>query len=187
MTLFINACVRKESRTKKLADRLLKKIHDEVQEVRLEDINFPAVDEDFLNKRDSLIFKREFNDPMFDLANQFAKAERIVLAAPYWDMSFPSSVKQYFEQINVRGITFVYTEKGFPKGLCRAKKLFYVASSGGPNASPDYGFGYVKALANVFYGIEDVKLITAEGLDIYGADQKAIMEKAIKEIDKIEV
>lgn len=187
MTLFINACVRKDSRTKKLAGRLLERINDEIQEVKLEDVRFPISDEEFLNKRDSLIYTKEFDNPMFNLANQFAKADRIVLAAPYWDMSFPASVKLYFEHINVRGITFEYTDKGVPVGLCKAKQLIYISTSGGPHSSTDYGFGYVKALCQVFYGIKDVRLVMAEGLDVYGADQKAIMEKAFKEIDNIEV
>lgn len=41
--------------------------------------------------------------------------------------------------------------------------------------SDELGFGYVKALANTFYGIEDVHQIKAEGLDIIGADVDAIL------------
>ena len=42
---------------------------------------------------------------MFDLARQFARAEIIVMAAPYWDLSFQAALKQYLEQVNVVGIT----------------------------------------------------------------------------------
>ena len=97
--------------------------------------------------------------------------------APYYDLSFPAMLKQYFEQINVLGLTFTYSESGVPTGLCKAKSLYYVTTAGGPIISDDYGFGYVKALANTFYGIEDVKQIKAEGLDIVGADVEAILEK----------
>ena len=45
MTLFINACVRKQSRTKQLADRLLEKLGGEIEEVRLEEMTFPVADE----------------------------------------------------------------------------------------------------------------------------------------------
>ena len=55
MILFINACVRKESRTKQLADYLIAKLNERVEEVRLEDILFPVSDEAFLQKRDELI------------------------------------------------------------------------------------------------------------------------------------
>ena len=52
-------------------------------------------------------------------------------------------------------------------------------------APDEYGFGYVKALAKSFYGIEDIRLIKAVGLDIDGADVEGIMEKAISEIEKL--
>ena len=106
MNLFINACVRKGSRTKELADHFLSKQKEAYEEVNLNAIDFPTVDESFLNRRDRLIAQRDFNDPMFDLARQFADADDIVIAAPFWDLSFPAALKQYFEQINVRGITF---------------------------------------------------------------------------------
>ena len=178
MVLFINACVRKASRTKWLADKLLSKLGGEAEEVRLSDISFPVADEEFLQQRDRLIEAGAFDHPMFELARQFAAADQIVIAAPYWDLSFPASLKQYFEQINVLGITFMYTPEGFPKGLCRAKKLYYVMTAGGAYVPEEFGFGNVKALAQSFYGIEDVQLIKAAGLDIYGADVEKIMKEA---------
>ena len=45
-----------------------------------------------------------------------------------------------------------------------------------------FGFGYIKALAENFYGISDVELIQASGLDIVGADVSAIMDQTIKDI-----
>lgn len=181
--LFINACVRGESRTKRLADSLIKKLNVSCEEIRLHEIDFPVADESFLNKRDRLIAEGDFDDPLFALARQFAAAETIVIAAPYWDLSFPAALKQYFEQINVLGITFKYTEDGFPVGLCRADRLYYVTTAGGSYVPHEFGFGYVKALAQNFYGIADVRLVEASGLDIYGADPEAIVRAAEKEIN----
>ena len=178
MDLFINACVRKESRTKALADHLLSKRNEPYEEVCLNTIDFPPVDEAFLSRRDRLIEQREFGDPLFDLARQFAEADQIVIAAPFWDLSFPASLKQYFEQINIRGITFFYTPEGIPTGLCRAKCLTYITTVGGDFFPEDYGAGYVRALAQSFYGIPEFRLIKATGLDIVGADIDAIMDAA---------
>ena len=177
MILFINACVRKESRTLRLTKKLLNTLDGEIKEVKLEDVNFPIVDEEFINHREDLKNACKYDDPMFNLARDFASADLIVIAAPYYDLSFPAMLKQYFEQINVLGLTFTYSESGVPTGLCKAKSLYYVTTAGGPIISDDYGFGYVKALANTFYGIEDVKQIKAEGLDIVGADVEAILEE----------
>ena len=176
--LFINACVRKESRTKKLADCFLSKMQEPFEEVRLDTVVFPVTDENFLRRRDQLIFAHDFGNPVFDLARQFAEADEIVIAAPFWDLSFPAALKQYFEQINVLGITFCYTPEGIPQGLCRAKRLTYITTAGGNFFPEEYGFGYVKALAQNFYGIHNVNLIKAIGLDIDGADVNAIIESA---------
>ena len=182
MILFINACVRQQSRTKQLADSLLSKLGGPVKEVRLEEIRFPLTDESFINRRDSLIQEGKFDDPMFTLAVDFSEADQIVIAAPYWDLSFPASLKQYFEQINVVGITFRYTEDGIPQGLCRAGKLWYVMTAGGMYCPEEFGFGYVDALAKNFYGIQETELIKATGLDIVGADVEGIMKKAVSEL-----
>ncbi|MBQ3335075.1 MAG: NAD(P)H-dependent oxidoreductase [Eubacteriaceae bacterium] len=176
--LFINACVRQASRTKQLAEALLAKWGEPYEEVRLADIAFPAVDEAYLTQRDQLTAEGNLDHPMFDLARQFARAKTIVIAAPYWDLSFPAMLKQYLEIINVVGITFAYSEDGVPVGLCGADKLIYVSTAGGPYVPDEYGFGYVKALAQGYYGIDDVRKIEAVGLDIIGADVESILRKA---------
>ena len=176
--LYVNACVRKESRTKRLADKLLAKLGEPYEELCLEKIAFPIVNEEYLNKRDQLISAGDFQSPAFDLARQFSEAKTIVIAAPYWDLSFPSMLKQYLEQINVVGITFKYSEEGVPVALCKANRLFYVTTAGGLYVPEDYGFGYVKALAQNFYGIQDVRKIEAVGFDIYGANVNSIMKDA---------
>ena len=180
--LFVNACVRKESRTRILAEQLLMKLDQPAVEVRLAEVPFPVADADFLLTRDRLIAEGAFDSPVFRLARQFAAAETIVIAAPYWDLSFPAALKQYMEQINVLGITFKYTQSGAPVGLCRARRLFFVTTAGGCFVPEEFGFGYIKALARNFYGIPDVRLIKAVGLDLDGADPDALLRSAKQEI-----
>ncbi len=182
MILFVDACVREDSRTKRLAEALLEKLNEDAVCISLEEVFFGVTDETFLKKRDNLIAKGEYDDDMFSLARQFSQADTIVIAAPYWDLSFPAMIKQYIEAINVLGITFEYTPEGFPKGLCKAKKLYYVMTAGGSYVPEEFGFGYIKALAQNFYGIEDVELIKAIGLDIIGADSETIINEAISNL-----
>ena len=56
-----------------------------------------------------------------DLARRIAAADRIVIAAPFWDMSFPSALKVFFENMSLFGITFDSNEKEC-YGLCKAEK-----------------------------------------------------------------
>lgn len=183
--LFINACVRKESRTRRLADKVLEKLNQPVMEVRVNELSFPRADEAFLALRDRLIAEGDFSNAIFDPARQFAEAETVVIAAPYWDLSFPAALRQYFEQINVVGITFRYTEEGFPVGLCRAGSIYYVTTAGGNFVPEEFGFGYVKALAQNFYGIPDVRQVRAAGLDLVGADVDGILRSAEESVLKM--
>ncbi len=183
--LFINACVRKGSRTGRLAKCVLRKLDRPYEEVCVHGIRFPVTDEAFLEKRDRLLSDGDIMDPVFDHARRFAQAETIVIAAPYWDLSFPAALKQYIEQINAAGITFRYTGDGIPVGLCRAERLIVVMTAGGSYVPEEYGFGYIKALAQGFYGISDVRLIKACGLDMEGADVEGILRSAEKEIEEM--
>jgi len=185
MILYINACVRDASRTARLARYLLKKLDGPVCEVRPAELAFPTADEAFLERRDALLRAGRTDDPLFDEARRFAAADSVVVAAPYWDLSFPAALKQYLEQINVTGITFAYSPEGIPVGLCKARRLFYVTTAGGPILSDAYGFGYVRALAEGFYQIPETRMIRAEGLDLPGADIEAALCAAEREIDAL--
>ena len=180
--LFINACVRPNSRTLELANHLLKK-YASVEEVNLYSENPAPLTLEEMELRDTAAKTKDFSSEVFKLAKQFASAETIVVAAPYWDLMFPAVVKCYFEKVTVNGLTFCYGEHGIPKGLCSGKKLIYVTTSGGPMKC-NFGFDYVSALAKNFYGIKEVELVKAEGLDIFGANVKEIIEKAKSAIDK---
>ena len=70
---------------------------------------------------------------------------------------------------------------GIPQGLCKSRRLIYVTTAGGPIIY-NFGFEYVKALAQGFFGIPDVQMVKAEELDIQGADVNQIMERAKNEI-----
>lgn len=180
--LFLNACVRPDSRTLSLAETLLKKLNGNVLETRLYESALPVLGPSEIEKRNQAAQKNDFSDPYFDAARQFSKADVIVIAAPYWDLMFPAVVKTYFENITVTGITFRYSPQGKPQSLCRAKALHYVTTAGGFIGQNDFGFSYTEALARNFFGIEDIRRYAAEGLDILGADTDAIMRKAKAEI-----
>jgi FMN-dependent NADH-azoreductase len=185
MILYVNACVRADSRTKRLADYLLGKLRGPVTELEPAEISLPKVDEDFLRTRDRLLQEGNISHPMFGLARQFSEADEIVIAAPFWDLSFPAALKQYLEQINVVGITFRYTEEGVPVGMCRAKRLFYVTTVGGLYYPEADGCGYVRDLARSVYGIGGTVLIHADGLDIVGSDVERILRDCEAEIDRL--
>ena len=130
-----------------------------------------------------IVTERRYEIGILRCARAFAAADEIVLAAPYWDLSFPASVKTYFEHVTVTGVTFSYGADGRPIGHCRASRLFYVTTAGGPILPPHHGFAYVRDLATLFYGIPDVPLFSAEMLDVDGADVEGILRDAAARVD----
>ena len=180
--IFINACIRPESRTHILAKYLLSRLSGQVEEVNLEAEAIPALNADRLKYRQELLAAEKFDDPMLRYARQFKEADIIVIAAPYYDLSFPSALKNYLEAICCVGLTFYYDENEVAQTHTRAKKLYYV-STGGGILKKQFGFEYVKALVGEFFHIYDVQGFFAEKLDLIGSDPERIMRDALAEID----
>lgn len=178
MTLFVNACVGSQSRTEQIARAYLHRF-TEYTELLLDNQYLEPLDAGLLQNRSGCIARGDFSHRYFEQARQFAQAEEIVIAAPFWDLSFPAKLRIYLENICITGLTFRYNEMGTPVGLCRAKKLTYITTSGGPFL-PDFSFHYIRALAEGFFGIGDVRLICAENLDIAGNDPQAIVAECIQ-------
>jgi len=184
MILYINSCVRTDSRTDRIAVELLKRLNDEFTELRLTDEALLPLNESRLNHRTELLEQGKMDDAMFRYARQFADADTIVIAAPYWDGSFPAILKQYIENIYVTGIVSKYDSNGMPRGLCSAKKLYYVTTAGGPY-NPDFSYGYIRFLATQFFGIPETQLIYAEMLDVQGFDAEAIVQQSIESLESL--
>lgn len=183
MLLYIDACPRKESRTRLIADALLEKIKSNhcVQRLNLFEENLKPLDEEGLNKRTELLNNKKYEDSMFDYANQFAKADEIIIAAPFWDLSFPAMLKIYLENIYAIGIVSRYGSDGIPVGMCNAKKLYFVTTAGGPfNAT--FSFDYIEALVKNCFGISEVILVKADMLDVDGFDAGKRIQEVIENL-----
>ena len=193
--LFVNACMRGEpiSRTYAVAQRFLaayRKTHPQalVEEADLTEEPPACLTGEDIARRDSLLKQGAYDDSSFAPARRFAAADKIVIAAPYWDLSFPASLKAYFERLCVNGITWRYTEDGTMKGLCRAKKLVYITTSGGKfpeELLPLTGTAipYIKGLCAMF-GIPDFSCLWTQGLDIQGADAADLLESGMREAEQ---
>lgn len=180
MILYVKCCPRNESRTDRLAKALLDKL-GEYEELDVVKEELSPLTNDVLTMREGFIEQSNYSYPMFDYAKQFAFSDTIVIAAPHWDLSFPAALKTYIENIYVTGLVSKYGENGAPKGLCKAKKLYYVTTSGGPYTS-EYSYGYIDTLATKYFGINETELIYVDMLDVEGFDAEKIIEDKIKEI-----
>ena len=185
--LYVDACVNREtSRTERLAqvliERLLAEDDYELETLVLEDETLDPLTGQLVNIRNSGVEAGDFSHSIFAYAKQFACVDAVVIAAPYWDFSFPAMLKIYFELLCAQGITFDYSPEGIPTGLVKVKKAYYVTTVGGFSGEWDYGFDQVRALCQLYFGIQDVRAFRAEGLDIVTNDAEKIMADAIESL-----
>lgn len=179
--LFVDCLIRnEESRTKGLADAFFENLKDyEIEHLVLEEECLKPLTGDFFYERQELLDKKDLTHNRFRYAWQFKEADLIVIAAPFWDLSFPSLLKIYIENISVDSITFGSTEKGL-QGLCKADNLVYLTTRGGiygDNNPLDCATPYMKALGP-FFGFDKVSCIAADGMDVWGYDAKGSLEDA---------
>ena len=180
--LVVDCCIRQEeSRTRKILQALLAHLSGyNVERVDLCTMPPQPLNGSFFEERQQLLQNHNLQHPRFHLAHQFAKADHIVMAAPFYDLSFPALLKIYIENVSVDGITFRSGENGLT-GICRAEELLFLTTRGGiyhahedEQASP-----YLKALCR-FFGILTFPMIDADGMDIVGYDQEGSLADAIR-------
>jgi FMN-dependent NADH-azoreductase len=97
-------------------------------------------------------------------------ADVIVLTAPMYNFTIPSTLKAWIDHVARAGRTFRYTASG-PKGLLKGKKVFIVTGRGGlytgdsPARVLDFQEPYLRGMLG-FLGLTDVTFIHVEGLAV---------------------
>lgn len=181
--LVIDSCIRGElSSTRRLLNSFLEKFSGEYEVTRLvlTELDLNPMDAAELKKRNDLLSEGKSDDKMFKYAHLIKEADKIIVAAPYWDFSFPSLLKVFFEKTAVTGITFGYTENG-SVGYCKADHLVYLSTAGGYIAGAHLGAEYVRNLVGMF-GINNVSSYSIEGLDIDPSKREQLLEEGITRI-----
>ena len=178
---YIDSCLRSGSNTKVIADALIDRLSKryEVETIKLSDYDFPVVKDDILNERSSGYVPEEY----VQIARKIADADRLVIAAPFWDMSFPSALKVFFENMSLFNVTFASNEKEC-YGLCKAEKVLYITTRGMNIKTGDemeQATPYIKAISKL-WGLGELHVIAAENMDYSSEEQKAEkIQNAIKE------
>ncbi|MEG0862768.1 MAG: FMN-dependent NADH-azoreductase [Pseudomonas sp.] len=103
-----------------------------------------------------------------ELTDEVLAADVLVLAAPMYNFTIPSTLKAWLDHVLRAGITFKYTETG-PQGLLTGKKAYILTARGGihAGATSDHQEPYLRQVM-AFIGIHDVTFIHAEGLNLGG-------------------
>lgn len=95
---------------------------------------------------------------------EIQEADIIVIGVPFYNFTFPSTLKSWIDSIAVAGKTFSYAD-GTPKGLLQNKKLYLNFAVGGvyENGLIENMEHYLKTLFG-FIGITDVEVFKSQGM-----------------------
>lgn len=119
------------------------------------------------------------------LTDEVLAADVLVLAAPMYNFTIPSTLKAWLDHVLRAGVTFKYTETG-PQGLLSGKRAFVLTARGGIYAggSMDHQEPYLRQALG-FIGIHDVSFIHAEGLNLGGDFQEKGLAEAKAQLAQV--
>ena len=180
--LYIDACIRVEmSRTKRIATPIVEALKQkyEVQTLVINDLDLSIVKKELITKRNNGVI-----DPqVMSWAESVRDADRIVIAAPFWDMSFPAALKNFLELCSIFNVTFKSDEKTC-YGNCKAEKMLYITTRGMDISTGDVleqGTPYLKAISWL-WGIGPMQVVSAQNMDYIS--EKEIEERINKAISE---
>lgn len=163
--LYIDACIRdEESRTKRIAEPIVKALEKkyDVQRFVLNDMDLEIVQRDLIRKR----LNGMIDATVMSWAETVRDADRIVIAAPFWDMSIPAALKNFIELCSILDVTFKTNDKTC-YGNCKAEKLLFITTRGMDIPTGDVreqATSYLKALSWL-WGIGPMQVVSAQNMD----------------------
>lgn len=185
--LYIKANIKNEgeSRTFKVSDSFVEEYkrnnpEDEIITLDLYKENIDFLRADDLGKLFGPKDEESKNNSILKYAYEFADADKYIIAAPMWNLSFPAILKAYIDYVSVSGITFKYTAEG-PVGLLNNKKAVHIVSRGGAYDNSPYEMGdrYLRTILG-FFGIKDMETIAIDNLDVIGVNVEEKFEEGIE-------
>ena len=187
----IDSSARKDGSTSRaLAKKLLEKIKKPQDEVIYRDLNQEMVFVSGLTESGMNIEEKDQNEnhkKMFELSNQLVRelkeSDIIIISAPIYNYGPPATLKAWSDLAARIGETFKFKPNGRREGLLKNKKAYLVITSGGTKIGSEEDFltPWLKLMLN-FFGIMDVKIISADQMAI---DYEKSIAKAEKEIEDL--
>ena len=187
----IDSSARKEGSTSRaLAKKLLEKIKKPEDEVIYRDLNEEMVFVSGLTESGMNIDEKDQNEnhkKMFELSNQLVKelkeSDIIIISAPIYNYGPPATLKAWSDLAARIGETFKFKPNGRREGLLKNKKAYLVITSGGTKigSKEDFLTPWLTLMLN-FFGITDIKIISADQMSI---DYEKSIAKAEKEIENL--
>ncbi|ELL0573872.1 FMN-dependent NADH-azoreductase [Vibrio fluvialis] len=120
-----------------------------------------------------------------ELIAEVKAADTLVIAAPMYNFTIPTQLKNWFDLIARAGVTFKYTEVGV-QGLIEGKKAVVITTRGGihKDSATDNVTPYLKTILG-FVGITEVEFVYAEALNMGEEPAAKGIESAKSQLEAI--
>ena len=113
--------------------------------------------------------------------DQFLAADVVVIGAPMYNFTIPSSLKAWLDRLGVPGVTFSYSEAG-PQGLAGGREVIVASSQGGAydlDAPFEHHESYLRDFL-AFIGVTDPVFVRAGRIG-FGPEVRAAALAAARE------
>lgn len=119
-----------------------------------------------------------------EAVKQLMASDIVVIGAPLYNFTIPTTLKAWIDHITRAGKTFGYGENG-PIGMVTGKKVYVAMSSGGIYSEGlakgnDFVAPYLKSFLG-FLGMTDLSVFRVEGVKVPGVKEHAL-EKSVASV-----
>lgn len=169
-------------------DKLIEKGFSSIEKINLYDpsVYIPVMDKFMFNYEGEKLTEKEQNDKIKqkDILNQWKSANAVFIYMPLHNFNVVSKFKDYVDNIVIVNETFKCEEESLIGLDDSNKQITFVITSGGEfdkhiqYTNLDFAVQYVRGIFSVI-GIDKVKVIRVEGLDLVFNNKEKIVEKGI--------
>ena len=169
-------------------DKLIEKGFSSIEKINLYDpsVHIPVMDKFMFNYEGVQLTEKEQHDKIRqkELLAQWKSAEAVFIYMPLHNFNVVSKFKDYIDNIVIVNETFKCEEESLI-GLDKSnKQIMFVITSGGEfdkhiqYTNLDFAVQYVRGIFSVL-GIDKVKVLRVEGLDLAFNNKEQLVKKAI--------
>jgi len=105
--------------------------------------------------------------------DEFLDADVVVIGAPMYNFTIPSSLKSWIDRLGIPRVTFQYGPNG-PEGLAGNRRVIIASAAGGSYQPGEAPLTYHEGLLEAFFGfigVTDISFIRGHGVGAKGPDK----------------
>ena len=172
-------------------DKLIEKGFSSIEKINLYDpsVHIPVMDKFMFNYEGEKLTEKEQNDKIRqkEILNQWKSADVVFIYMPLHNFNVVSKFKDYIDNIMIVNETFKCEVESLIGLDDSNKQITFIITSGGEfdkhiqYTNLDFAVQYVRGVFSIL-GIDKVKVIRVEGLDLVFNNKEKIVEKGISDL-----